>query len=618
MTAQLIGAWTSPGRGALEVAPELRRRLTTELGLDGLREVQGDHYWLAGAASLAHGGGAVATIGFVALDRGRHADRTAQLGELASGAVTLEGHYALARVEPRGQLVLTRGASGGERLYYAEVNGTIWFCSSLRPLLCHPAIERRVDVEVLRELLLNGHPVFGQRTAIAGIEEVKPGHDARFGAGLSGNQRWTRDDFLRSPEGDLPALARGFRDNLRRAVELAIGDERPVALALSGGIDSSAIAAAAVDVVEASQIRAYSWEFDDPTHPKETHYARMVSRQLGITHHDVFDIDASRFLAAIPEHLWRSESAVHWPKAFLLVAGRELMERGHGRYLTGFGIGSHMAYLQELTRMLRRLPSARWLPRLWRQARFERAGWPHLLERLHPGLEPPHPRLYPMLAEVLCREGLIADHRTMFPHQIESLLRTQPRTTDAGGEGLAERLQKQAFSHLVSCIDVTRSEKASREIGIHRISPAHFSMCLPYAYFPISPPPPFTSKQRRDRPGKLLLKQAYRGTLPDEVLFRVKDWADAVVSPNWRRRARVNMLRALPHFPGDMAQYDPTLPSTIEWWEPRSIQANCLSQRLWLELFVDQAPRAAPPTWAELWKLPEQEGPPDHQAFVPI
>lgn len=603
MASQLLGAWTAPGRGALVMPAGAKEAMLAQVRGDE-RVIEGEHFWMTGAIRERSADSAAAAVGFVA--------ERPLLGREPG-----EGNYAMARVDAAGRLTLTRSVSGGERLLYAVVDGTVLFSSSLRPLLAHPSLARDVDVGALKDVLLSGHPIFGVRTPLVGIDEVKPGHDAHFGAGLVGSQRWTTDDFLCSPEGDLRTLARRFRQALARAVELAIGDERPVAIALSGGIDSSAIAAAAAEVVETSQIRAYSWEFDDPTHPVETPYAKMVSTRLGIAHHDVFSIDAPSFLAAIPEHLWRSESAVHWPKAFLTVAAKQLLARGHRRYLTGFGIGSHMMYLRELHRALRLLPTARWLPSTWRRVRFEGASWPHRLERLHPGLEPPHPRLYAMLSEALCHEGLIDDHRAMFPSELHPLLPAEPRSTDSGGRSLADRLQRQAFSHLVSCIDVTRSEKAAREIGIHRIAPAHFRMCIPYAYFPIAPPPPAWSADRRHRPGKLLLKRAYRGILPDEVLFRVKDWADAVVSPNWRRRARVQMLRALPHYPADLAGHDPRLPELVEWWEPRSIQANCLSQRLWLEMFAAQPPRPEPPTWTQLWKVPDNETV-NFENFVPL
>ena len=120
------------------------------------------------------------------------------------------------------------------------------------------------------------------------------------------------------PEGPPQKLAREFRDALTRAVERAVGRSRPVAVALSGGIDSSAIAAAAVDVVGADNVHTFTYEFDDPSHSKETEYAREVAEALGIRRHEVFQISFEDYINAIPETVWHSESIADWPKAFMI------------------------------------------------------------------------------------------------------------------------------------------------------------------------------------------------------------------------------------------------------------------------------------------------------------
>lgn len=73
---------------------------------------------------------------------------------------------------------------------------------------------------------------------------------------------WARRVFvvLAVPE----ELGRRFRDALTEAVAAAAGSERPVCVALSGGIDSSAIAAAAVDAFGAGGVEAITYEFGDP------------------------------------------------------------------------------------------------------------------------------------------------------------------------------------------------------------------------------------------------------------------------------------------------------------------------------------------------------------------
>jgi hypothetical protein len=206
--------------------------------------------------------------------------------------------------------------------------------------------------------------------------------------------------------------------------------------------------------------------------------------------------------------------------------------------------------------------------------------------------------LFHLLVELLEARGVLSDRRRFYPPELLPLLR-EPRTLATAGS-LQSELEREAFSHLVSCIDVTRSEKASRELGVLRISPAHFAGAIPYAYFPPTPRPSWLTAARRLRPGKQLLREAYRGILPDEVLFRKKSWDDAVVSRAWRKRGRVLMLRALPLHPGDFEKLGPGLAEAVEHYEPNSIQAGCLAFRLWMKLFIERAPSREPPTWKDL------------------
>ncbi len=525
---------------------------------------------------------------------------TARVGFAVDGGGALpEGHWAQAQVDG-GRLVLARGLSGGERLYFARVGGVLLFASSVRPLLAHPRIGARVDLDVVGDVLLTGLVQLGDATLHAGVREVLAGHAVEVTDHV-GPQRWHTPEALEPPIGDPLALAREFRERLTEAVALAAGPERPVPLALSGGIDSSAVAAAAVDAFGADGVIAYTYEFDDPTHSTELDYARLVAGRLGIRRHEAFRLPWRGWLHALPEIVWRSESHVHWPKAFMLVVAREMRRRGHDRYLTGFGVGSHMAWLRDLADVAPRVGGAA-LQGMWRDARFAWKPWAGLAGRLHPGLEPPHPRLYHLVTRLLHHGGVFRDLERSWPSEMHPLLRrlrpVEELVPGLGGLPLRDRLWQQAFGHLVSCIDVTRSEKASRELGVYRIAPAHFARCLPYAYLPLEAPP--SRADRALRPGKLLLRLGWRGVLPDEVLFRVKSWGDAVASNGWLKRGRVAMLAAHPGFPAELEGLGPDILGALRYWEPRSILASGLAFRLWHRMFVDEPALSAPPSWAAL------------------
>lgn len=583
--SDLLGAWSLADRhvGRLLEAGAKSRMLDMLSG--GEQSFESRRLWLvAGDIERAAGGG-VASEGFAPDD--------------GDG---IDGHSVTVRAEDA-VLHLSRSLSGGERLYFTRVGDLLLFASSVRLLLAHPSVPRRIDPEVLDEVLLTGLPISGARTLHEGIEEVLPGCTVRVDDAVHA-QRFVRPELLEPPVGSPEELGRRFREALTEAVARAAGPHRPVCVALSGGIDSSAIAAAAVDAFGADGVQAVTYEFGDPEHSTEREWATKVARHLGIHRHHFFELSKAEYLDAIPEQVFRSESLSHWPKAFMLLVAREVRALGHDRYLTGFGIGSHMAYLSDLAPGLERAP--RLVTGHWRAARFQRRAWPFHLGRMHPTLEPPHPRIYALLARHLEHAGIVRDARAFFPDELSPLLERRPDLAALEPEiaalPLRERLLRAAFVHLVSCVDVTRSEKASRELGVLRISPAHSAACLPFAYLPVQPRPRLYSAARALRPGKLLLQHGFRGAIPDEVLFRVKSWADAVASDGWLREGRRRMLSVLPSFPFDMDRHGPGYPQVVQKWEASSLLATCLAFRLWERMFVEMPPRQQAPTWMELWE----------------
>ena len=608
--SDLLGAVALSGDSITELLGMESRRAMLELlpGYPkGIQAFERGPLWLCGPSDkvVQNGECCIAAEGWIA--QGKKA-LAAALETGRDDGVPIpdpDGHYVLAHADSRnGTLTLLRSLSGGERLYYLRLGEVFLFAASVRPLLAHPGICRKLNSTVLNEVLLTGQTNFGCGTLFEGIDEVLPGHSLTVVQTI-GPPQWRFSHSLRSPKGSVQHLAREFREALGSAVSTAIGTSRPVAVALSGGIDSSAVAAAAVEAVGADNVHAFTWEFDDPSHPTETHFAVEVSRRLGISHHHIFKVSFEEFIDSIPEVVWHSESFVHWPKSFLLPVARRIRQQGFTEYLTGFGIGSHMGYLDELARVLRFLPWTDRLLRYWKLAQF--GGWGRLayLGKVHPGLELPHPRLYYLLLVMLQHRGYISDVTRFYPPEMKVLVSHVQESSEGEAESmnlpLRDSLQLQAFAHLISCIDITRSEKSLREgAGVNRISPAHFNQCIPYAYFPVQPPPFVWSGDRDRRPGKLLLQRAYRDILPESVLFRKKSWDDAVVSRSWLQEGRSLMLRAVPDFPTNLSDIGPEYPAAVRFWEPRSINATGLGFAFWRRMFLERPLPKQPPTWDEL------------------
>jgi len=593
-----VGAWSfSGGPVSAHLSAAQKHRLLAPLGAySGLVEHHLGALWCYSdpAKWIQQGPACCLTEGYLT-----SALSQADCAALNSGHRRLpEGHYVLLHAQPS-ELCLLRSLSGGERLYYLQTEGLLLFSTTLRPLLAYQS-SRQFNPQVRQDILLSGLPVCGAASLAHGIEEVLAGHRLQVTAGVC-RQHWHWGNILQPKTGPCEPLATTFRGALAQAVEQSIGGQSRVAVSLSGGIDSAAVAALAVEAVGAKQVVAFTYEFDDPEHATETAHAQLVCRHLGIQQHEVFKISLEAFITAIPETVWRSESVVHWPKAFMLPVARHIQAAGFDRFLCGFGIGSHMSFLRDFAALMAWLPKPNTTLKFWKWLQFHRPSWLGQLEHVHPALAPVNRRLYYLLLRQLQVREQITALADFYPQQIQALLTTPATRTEAdfAHMSLEQGFQYHSFAHLMSCIDVTRWEKPLREIGAQRISPAHFAACLPYAYLPYQPPAFVWSPQRRLRPGKHLLRLAMAGTLPEAILTRKKSWADAIISPTWKRVGVRWMQQAVsgsPAFLGELEQAE-----ALSYWDKRAPQASVTALRFWHKIFIESDPRADPPSWQDLF-----------------
>ena len=511
-----------------------------------------------------------------------------------------EGHAATMRFHDN-TLSLWRNLAGGERLVYSRIAGELWFASSLKLLLAHPLIDFSIDPAMLAEVLLTGRTCFGDRTLVEGVREVMAGQVVRCvpepRAPVIFDQK-----SLAMKEGSPEELGEAMFDQLTEAVVQAAGTSRPVPIALSGGIDSSAVIASAGEAFGADQVTALTYEFDDEEHPVETDYARMVCAHLGVEDHRVFKLSKGAFFDRIPEMIWRSESLVNWPKTFMLQVAEAVAKEGFDRYLTGFGFGSHMDWMRDIAHALSWLPAAV-ISRYWRFGRFEVGGRYRGLYEVHPALEPPHPRVYHFMARLLHHTGKLPDLERMYPEALHPLLEAmeplgvlEPELSKLDP---VARFQQIACTHMLSCIDVSRTERPSREVGALRIAPGHFANVLPYAYFPMLEKRGLSKEEKQLRPGKFLLRAAYGERLPDEVIYRIKSWADAVASDSWIQEGRVELCKRLATFPGGFSRFGGGWRAAVCHWEPHSILATSLGYLAWETLIT--SPEL--PTWETMADL---------------
>lgn len=208
----------------------------------------------------------------------------------------LDGMFALAIWDARARrLLLARDRMGKKPLYYAFVGPrrqTLLFGSEMKALLQHPEMSRRVSPAGLAQYLTY-ECLPESRSIYADAARVLPG---RFLVWDREVGRVRHGEFWRMRFEDSPAaadvegktegeLAEHLRNLIREATQARLISDVPLGVLLSGGIDSSTIAAAMADVVPRGQMKTFSVTFEDKSFDESSH-ARKVAEHLGADHHE--------------------------------------------------------------------------------------------------------------------------------------------------------------------------------------------------------------------------------------------------------------------------------------------------------------------------------------------
>ena len=213
----------------------------------------------------------------------------------------MNGMFAFAIWDSRKQsLLLARDRLGIKPLYYARLPRCLLFGSEVKALLAHPDFERRLDPTALN-LYLSLEYVPTPHSIFAGVNKLPPGH---FLMVEGDNTRLERYWDLRLDRSEprtnctVAECAGEVRRLLYDAVKMELIADVPVGVLLSGGIDSSAVAAM-MTRASTRPVQSFSVTFDDPSFDESSH-ARLVARHLGTEHHE-FPLPAATALNTLPE-----------------------------------------------------------------------------------------------------------------------------------------------------------------------------------------------------------------------------------------------------------------------------------------------------------------------------
>jgi asparagine synthase (glutamine-hydrolysing) len=428
------------------------------------------------------------------------------------------------------KLILARDRFGEKPLYYGVFDGKLIYASEPKALLAHPSVNAELDLNALRHYVSFDY-VPAPMSIYKGISKLPSAHVLTVENGEVKTRRywsltWQKPDRQGGLNGNSPrSKALELRELLSDAVRMRLVSDVPLGILLSGGIDSSTIAALAVKH-STEQVKTFSIGFTEQSF-NESQYARQVANHLGTDHYEEY-LSAEKTGDLISEiGTWLDEpmSDPSLIPTFLLA---KFVRRHVTVALGGDGgdelfAGYPMYYAHKVAARYARIP------------RFVRNG---LIEPAVRALPVSTKNLsFDFRAKRFIRASKfdsVARHHSWFgsfsqdKHSrlfTDQVLDQTQADIYAGARGLLEttdvkdEIEKMQFldMHFYLAEDIlTKVDRASMAVSLETRAPfldprvAQFSASLPLNY------------KLRGSTGKHILKKAMDGLLPNEILYRPK------------------------------------------------------------------------------------------------
>src|SRR5262249_27806932 len=221
----------------------------------------------------------------------------------------LQGMFAFAIWDKkRGRLLLARDRLGIKPLYYAITDDEIVFASEIKAILAAGAVRPEFNGAVLPEFLANRF-VAGDETFFRGIHKLMPGRTLSWSMadGVARRRYWKLPAPDERNDISLERAAADVRDRLSAVVRSHLMSDVPLGLFLSGGLDSSAIAALMAAMVR-EPIRSFSVGFAE-AEANELGYARLVADAVGAEHREIV-LRPEEFFSALPNLIWHEDEPI--------------------------------------------------------------------------------------------------------------------------------------------------------------------------------------------------------------------------------------------------------------------------------------------------------------------
>ena len=254
----------------------------------------------------------------------------------------LRGMFAFAIWDStRESLFIARDRLGIKPLYYRVTGDGLIFGSEIKVVLSYPGMPAQFNRSALPEYLALGY-LSSEETFYSGIRKLMPGHTLEVDNHAEVRVRQYWDLACRADESmrDEAYYVESYRNLLEGAVKSHLMSDVPLGVFLSGGIDSSAVAAL-MTKIRREPVETFSVGYTESSY-SELPYARTVAQHLNSIHHEVF-VSREDFFGALPKLIWHEDEPIVWPSSIALYFVAELARERVKVVLTGEGSDETLA-----------------------------------------------------------------------------------------------------------------------------------------------------------------------------------------------------------------------------------------------------------------------------------
>ncbi|MGC9988920.1 MAG: asparagine synthase (glutamine-hydrolyzing) [Terriglobales bacterium] len=238
-------------------------------------------------------------------------------------------------------LFIARDRLGIKPLYYKLSPERLLFGSEIKAVFAHGGVRPEFNRAALPEYLAFGY-LSAEESCYNGILKLLPGHTMTVAPDGTANirQYWDLDASTTHESRDENHYVQTYRELLEGAVQSHLMSDVPLGVFLSGGVDSSAVAALMTKLRRES-VETFSVGYTEQTY-SELPFARTVSDHIHSRHHEVF-VSEDDFFGSLPHLIWHEDEPIVWPSSVSLYFVARLARERVTVVLTGEGADETLA-----------------------------------------------------------------------------------------------------------------------------------------------------------------------------------------------------------------------------------------------------------------------------------